>query len=605
MEARMSAIAITTALGFVGAAGVALYLLLQREKSLLHWYLVALMGAITLWTGGGLMRLHAAAPGELHAALLVLYLGTMLAPGLYLLLAARYARVVMFEEQPWAPFLVLVPSVLLYAAFLTNPSHHLFLRALPPVGSTGGGPLVWAGPLYWVACAWNFACCAAAIALYGNAALRFAGAQERARALLLAIAALGPAVTAALYLSGVVVPEQDPIPPTFASSALLIALAVVRYRAFEALPLARRDVIEHMRDGVVLADVDGLVLDANAAAARLLGASPGILRAHPLAHVLEPLERVGEAGAIAAFLARLRVERLPQGLDLRTPDDRHLELRASLVLGRAGRPAGAFVELRDRTEQHRYERAIRQSQKLETVGTLVAGVAHEVNNPLAFVRANLVHLRRVSDVLLKRLDVFDDEDADELRDVPALVEESLEGVERIARVVDGMRRFSRMPSEEASTADLNRVASDALRLAGFHGSRDTDLQARLGAGLPRVRGSAERLVQVVLNLLVNAKQALRGRAGGRVVVETLRRGDCVELRVADNGPGVPLAIQHRIFDPFFTTKGPDEGTGLGLSIAFDIVREHGGALEVVSEEGGGALFVVRLPAVLPEPRGVV
>jgi len=599
----MSVYAITTAVGFVTAAATGLYLLAQREKSLLHWYLAALLGSIVLWTGGGLLRLRASTAAELSAALHVLYLGTMLAPALYLLLAARYARVGIFEERRGAALLVVIPAIAFYVAFLTNPSHHLFLKVLPSLGSKGG-PMDWAGPLYWVAFAWNVACCALAMALYGATSLRAVGAHERARSIVLGVAALGPTVTAALYVFGVVRPEHDPIPASFASSALLAAVAVTRLRVFATLPLARRDVVEQMRDGVLLADVDGLVIDANAAAARLLGASPGILRAHPLAHVLESLERAGERGAIAASLASLRADRLPQSLDLRTPDDRRIELRASLVLDRAGRPAGAFVELRDRTEQHRYERAIRQSQKLETVGTLVAGVAHEVNNPLAFVRANLMHLRRVSDVVLKRLDVFDDEQADELRDVPALVEESLEGVERIARVVDGMRRFSRMPNEDERAVDVNRVASDAVRLAGFHGSREIDLLPRLGGDLPPVRGSAERLVQVLLNLLVNAKQALSGRAGGRVVIETVRRGDHVELRVADNGPGVPLEIQHRIFDPFFTTKGPDEGTGLGLSIAFDIVREHGGALEVVSEEGAGALFVVRLPVTLPGRAGV-
>ena len=152
----MSWIAISTTAGFVGAAATGLYLLVQREKSSLHWHLVAVMFAISLWTGGALLRLHAQTGSELHAALLVIYLGAMLAPGLYALLAARYARVGVLEDRPAAAFLLLLPSILFYAAFLTNPAHHLFLTRSPPVGSTGGGPLVWAGPLYWVAAAWGF-----------------------------------------------------------------------------------------------------------------------------------------------------------------------------------------------------------------------------------------------------------------------------------------------------------------------------------------------------------------------------------------------------------------------------------------------------------------
>lgn len=592
LGSTISWISISTAVGFVGSAATALYLMVQREKSQLHWHLAALLLAIALWTGGGLLRLDASTPSELEAALRVLFLGATVAPGIYLLLAAHYARLGLAEEWPSAAFLVLLPAVFFYTAFLTNPFHHLFFATLPPVGPPVGVPFAWGGPIYWVASAWAFLCCAVALALYGRAALRFVGARERARATLLAVAALAPLSIGSMYLFGLVSPQQDPIPPSVAISALLIVVAVVRYRAFEPLPLVRRDVIEHMRDGVLLADSDGLVLDANGAAERLLGAPAGVLRARPLLRTLELLERPQDRGAIAAVLARMRDERLSQCLDLQTPDDRRIELHASPVRGRDGRPAGCFVELHDRTERFRYERALRQRQKLETVGTLIAGVAHEVNNPLTFVRASLMHLRHVSEGLLKR---FDAEQVAELRDVPGLVDEALEGVERIVCIVDGMRRFSRMPDGRPAAVDVNRVASDAVRLAGFHGSRDVIVLPRLGRDLPFVDGSPERLVQVLLNLLVNAKQALRGRPGGRVVVETIRRGDHVQLRVADNGPGIPVAIRHRLFDPFFTTKGPDEGTGLGLSIAFDIVREHGGAIDVVSEEGRGALFVVRLP----------
>jgi two-component system sensor histidine kinase HupT/HoxJ len=596
MSSGMSGIAISTALGFAAVAATTALFLLRREKSLLHWHLIALMASVTCWTGGGVLFLRANTLPSQHLALDLAFLGALTTPTLYLLLAARFARVGVLEERPVTSALLLLPCTVFYVAYLTNDSHGLFLRGPVPIGSLGGGPIEWAGPLFWISAAWGLTCGIAAVALQSHSALRLVASHERARGLLLAIAAVPPLVTSVLHLFSVVRFSYDPVPSSFAFSAILIAVAVVRFRVLDALPLARRDVIEHMRDGVLLADADGLVLDANAAAARLLGASIGILRARPMAHVLEPLESAAQRGAIAAALGRLYQDRLPQTLDLRTSDDRRIELRASLVLGRLGDPAGAFVELRDRTDEHRYERAIRQSQKLETVGTLVAGVAHEVNNPLAFVRANLTQLRRASDAVLKRLDAFDDEQADELRDLPALVDESLEGVERIARVVDGMRRFSRVPTEDASPVDLNQVASDAVRLAGFHGNRTVAVLPRLAADLPSVRGSAERLVQVLLNLLVNAKQALRDRRDGRVVVETAFLGDHVELRVCDNGPGVPLSIQHRIFDPFFTTKDPDEGTGLGLSIAFDIVREHRGTIEVVSEEGGGACFVVRLPA---------
>jgi two-component system C4-dicarboxylate transport sensor histidine kinase DctB len=159
-----------------------------------------------------------------------------------------------------------------------------------------------------------------------------------------------------------------------------------------------------------------------------------------------------------------------------------------------------------------------------------------------------------------------------------------------------MRRFSRLPAEELGPVDVNEVVHEAMRLAELHRNRGVTIEAWLAEGLPAVHGSAQRLTQVVLNLLVNAKQALVGLEEGHITVRTRLAADFVELTVVDDGPGVPEAIRDRIFDPFFTTKGPEDGTGLGLSIAFDIVREHGGVLELRSAPRGGACFRALLPA---------
>ena len=136
----------------------------------------------------------------------------------------------------------------------------------------------------------------------------------------------------------------------------------------------------------------------------------------------------------------------------------------------------------------------------------------------------------------------------------------------------------------------------ALRLAAFDRNNAVVVEPRLADGLPPIRGSANRLVQVLLNLLLNANQALAGRPDARVVVESARDGRSVVVQVRDNGPGIPEEQRHRVFDPFFTTRAPGEGTGLGLSIAFDIVREHGGELELGAAPEGGACFTIRLPA---------
>jgi C4-dicarboxylate-specific signal transduction histidine kinase len=141
---------------------------------------------------------------------------------------------------------------------------------------------------------------------------------------------------------------------------------------------------------------------------------------------------------------------------------------------------------------------------------------------------------------------------------------------------------------------LNQVAAEALRFAALHRGRTVRVDTAFDPALPTVEASEDRLVQVALNLILNAKQALADRPDGAIRLETSREGESVVLRVRDNGPGVPPALRERIFDPFFTTREPGEGTGLGLAIAFDILREHEGALELESPPAG-ACFAVRLP----------
>jgi signal transduction histidine kinase len=281
--------------------------------------------------------------------------------------------------------------------------------------------------------------------------------------------------------------------------------------------------------------------------------------------------------------------------ELRTPDGRSIEVVAGAVGATGYHPAGRFVSLTDRSAQRRSERLLRERQKLESVGILAAGVAHEVNNPLAFVRSNLAHVRGQLERLLKHARLDRNVDAD-LLELPDIFDESIEGLDRISQIVRDMLRFSRIPEEDAQAVDLNDVLREALRLAALDRHHVVRARERLADGLPQVMGSPNRLVQVLLNLLLNAKQALAGCADAIVEAETEWDGTHVLVRVRDNGPGIPEHQIERIFDPFFTTRDPSEGTGLGLSIAFDIVREHHGKLEVESSPGHGACFTIRLPA---------
>lgn len=579
------------AVSFVLAALLAASVLARRVKSPLHWTLLAMLGGIVLWTGGAVWRHSATHRDELLAAFRVMFLGVAFVPPLWLLLAARFARLRQVEGRPGVSASVLAPAVFFYLAFLTNERHGAFARIEMDAFSYG--------PLFWVLAVWAWGCVAGGIALFLRRARWMAAHQERPRAVLLAGCALVPAALNGTYLLELLPWSFDPTPVALGFSAALLFPVIFRFRLLGGLPLLRRDVIEYLRDGVVIADARGTILDVNPAAVRLLGRPADALRGQPLRETL------------VAFA--VPEDRWAAELALHHPDDdpdapravpevatlagRRIRISAPVVAGGDGTPAGQFVVLHDRTEERKRERALRQAQKLESVGFLAAGVAHEVNNPLAFVRANLGQLAASIDLVKELARDAPRQRREELLEWPQIVEETREGVDRIAQIVARMRRLSRDGEEERDEVDANAAVRESAKLAQLaRGFTSVALAMDLDPSLPPVRGSRDGLVQVFLNLLLNAKQALQEGGGGSIRVCSRAQGGSVLVEIADDGPGIPEELQERIFDPFFTTKGPDEGTGLGLPIAFDIVREHRGALEVESRPGEGSCFRVRLPA---------
>jgi signal transduction histidine kinase len=262
-----------------------------------------------------------------------------------------------------------------------------------------------------------------------------------------------------------------------------------------------------------------------------------------------------------------------------------------------------------------------QTEKLSALGQLVAGVAHELNNPLAFVSNNIVVLERDSAALRGLLEMYRlgdgvlGEHTPELRrrietaaeeiDLPytlhgqgELLRRSRDGLRRIQRIVEDLCDFARLnESDVQEIGDLNRNIESVIHLVrGTAAKHQVTLAAEL-APLPRLTGSPAKINQVILNLLVNAIQAC-GR-GGTVTVRTRATAAGVEIHVLDTGCGIPAALHARIFDPFFTTKPVGEGTGLGLSVSLGIVQEHGGRIEVESAPGQGAHFTVFLPLLPP------
>ncbi|XOZ32888.1 sensor histidine kinase [Halomonadaceae bacterium KBTZ08] len=252
-----------------------------------------------------------------------------------------------------------------------------------------------------------------------------------------------------------------------------------------------------------------------------------------------------------------------------------------------------------------------QSEKMASIGQLAAGVAHEINNPIGFVRSNLSSLREYTESLLTLNDAFAKALGDKLQspelqalcrthdldfireDLPSLLEESSDGIERVEKIIRSLRDFSRTDTGEMEALDIHQCLNKALAVARneikYKATVETDF-----ADLPMITGVDSQLGQVFLNLLVNAAQAIDEQ--GLITITTERiDADHIEARIADNGPGIEPDNLRRLFEPFFTTKPVGKGTGLGLSLSYGIVQSHQGELKVDSTPGEGTTFHVILP----------
>lgn len=234
-----------------------------------------------------------------------------------------------------------------------------------------------------------------------------------------------------------------------------------------------------------------------------------------------------------------------------------------------------------------HERA-REQDRLSSLGMLAAGIAHEINNPLSYVKSNVHSLQRD----LQQWKELPPQFAEYVTDVlPA----TMDGIQRIASIVTDLRRFARGEPDPLVEYEFNHEVEAALRLT--QGQLQCDVQVELAPLLPMMMGRPRQIAQVVINLLVNAAHAISGR--GTIFVSTRQEGEEVVLVVRDTGKGMTADVLAKLFQPFFTTKPLGEGMGMGLAVVHGIVAAHGGRIQVESQPGRGSTFTVRLPQTPP------
>ncbi|HME44317.1 MAG TPA: ATP-binding protein [Syntrophorhabdales bacterium] len=292
-------------------------------------------------------------------------------------------------------------------------------------------------------------------------------------------------------------------------------------------------------------------------------------------------------------------------------DDGFYLLQAYPIFDSDGNVTGALEISRVITKEKNLERQLLQADKLASLGQLVSGIGHEINNPNTFIRGNLYIIQEAMNDIFPIIDQYHKSNADAKiarldydifrQSVPVLIEDMVQGANRIKGIVDGLRKFAKKDEGLLNeTVDLNAITEACLRLADNQIRRTADVKVSLDPGLPSIIGNSQKLQQVIVNILINASQAIDKQRGTIHVISQFNDKEVV-LRVKDDGKGMDERTVKQIFDPFFTTKRHQGGTGLGLSIAYGIIKEHQGHIAVESKVGVGTTFCIYIPR-RPEAR---
>ncbi|MAG37030.1 MAG: hypothetical protein CL878_12410 [Dehalococcoidia bacterium] len=414
--------------------------------------------------------------------------------------------------------------------------------------------------------------------------------------------------------------------------ALFVALHDVTARreaeaALRASEEQYRLLVENHVDGVILT-VDGKAVHANPVLCELLGLSLEEIHGRSPVELLAPEDQARAGARMRELFAGAKIE--PSEYQALRKDGATIPVEVvSRIVQRSGQPVLLTV-VRDIAERKQAQQALQQAQKLEAVGQLAAGIAHEINTPVQYMGdnarflqeatttlqpllANLLALSQakqqssaVPAALLTELAALTEAaDVEFLPEtLPRATQHTLDGVARVAKIVRAMRDFSHrsVGSADKEPTDLARAIDAALTISRNEWKYVAEVVTDLDPGVPLVPLLAGEFNQVLLNLIVNAAHAITevvgdgAEAQGTITLSMRRDQDWVELQVADTGAGIPEALRERIFEPFFTTKEVGQGTGQGLALARAcIVEQHGGTLNVESTVGEGTTFTIRLP----------
>ncbi len=390
--------------------------------------------------------------------------------------------------------------------------------------------------------------------------------------------------------------------------------------------------LRSISNGVISIDTNGKILMINKAAEKITGWTTEEIKEKTIFDILKIIDRKTNSLSYNEIKKMLNTEKIYTISDniILTKDNtkKIISCSSSPMIEKDNKVIGFVIVLRDITEKKKIEDRLTLSQKMESVGLLAAGVAHEINTPMQYIGDNTRFLKDAMndlDIVVKQIwsyieestnneiinadcidkikKMIDDADLEYLlAEIPLSIKQSLEGIDRVSKLVLTLKNFSHPGSKEKMLCDINQSINQTTTITRNEWKYASDMETILDPHIPMVYCVIDEINQVILNMIINAAHAIKEAvdkkfyAKGKITISTKSEGNYVKIIISDNGIGIPKSLINRIYDPFFTTKEVGKGTGQGLAITHDIiVNKHQGIIEVESEEGKGTTFTICLP----------
>lgn len=402
-------------------------------------------------------------------------------------------------------------------------------------------------------------------------------------------------------------------------TAEILANALTRQHSEEALAAekTRLDVsLRNISDGVITVDMEKRIILINNAAADIIGwnTEDAVGRfINEVFYIIDKKTNQKVLDAADILLGKPKTDHTDHTTLISKDGTRKIiDHKSNQLKDKDNNVFGFVLVFGDVTEQKKYDAQLALSQKMESIGQLAAGIAHEINTPMQYIGDNNRFLRDafqdICDYLNQNLNDFitDPHTRENLEylisEIPQAIDQSLEGIAQVTELILAMKNFTHPGIKEKMSADINKGIEGTIKISRNEWKYVAGLDMDLDPYLPPVNCVIDEINQVILNMIVNAAHAVKEAVErdyypkGNIYISTREKSDEIEITISDNGVGIPEDLLHRVFDPFFTTKDVGKGTGQGLAIAHDIiVNKHQGSIRVESREGVGTTFIIRLP----------